>query len=146
ICSARELELGDDHTGIIVLTQLGFDAATLTPGDDAIALLGLAEKTLEINVTPDRGYCLSVRGVAREYAHATNRPVADVFHDPAARDVPAGTAAGFPVEIVDEAPVRGTVGCDRFVARIVRGIDATAPSPSWMKRRLTQAGMRPISL
>lgn len=146
ICSARELELGDDHAGIIVLTELGFDADALAPGQDAIELLGLAEKTLEINVTPDRGYCFSVRGVAREYAHATGRRVADVFHDPAKRDVPAATTDGFPVEIVDDAPVRGVIGCDRFVARIVRGIDATAPSPAWMKRRLTQSGMRPISL
>lgn len=146
ICSARELEMGDDHTGIIVLTDLGFDADALSPGQDAIGVLGLAEKTLEINVTPDRGYCFSVRGVAREYAHATDRPVADVFRDPAARAVPAPTTGGFPIEVVDDAPVRGSIGCDRFVARVVRGIDATAPSPSWMKRRLTQSGMRPISL
>ena len=142
ICSQRELGLGDDHTGIIVLTRFGFDAATLTPGQDALALLGLGEKTLEVNVTPDRGYCFSIRGVAREYSHSTGQP----FRDPAALAVPAPTASGFAVEIDDAAPIRGRVGCDRFVARIVRGIDVSAESPAWMKRRLTQAGMRPISL
>ncbi len=142
ICSQRELGLGDDHTGIIVLTRFGFDAATLTPGQDALALLGLGEKTLEVNVTPDRGYCFSIRGVAREYSHATGQP----FRDPAALAVPAPTASGFEVQIDDAAPIRGRVGCDRFVARTVRGIDVAAESPAWMKRRLTQAGMRPISL
>jgi len=142
ICSQRELGLGDDHTGIIVLTRFGFDAATLTPGADALPLLGLGEKTLEVNVTPDRGYCFSIRGVAREYSHSTGQP----FRDPAALAVPAPTASGFAVEIDDAAPIRGRVGCDRFVARVVRGIDVSAESPAWMKRRLTQAGMRPISL
>jgi len=143
ICSARELELGDDHSGIIVLSEADHDPADLVPGRDAIALLGLGERTVEVNVTPDRGYCFSVRGVAREYAHATGR----AYRDPAlAVSPPAPTDGGFRVEVADEAPVRGRVGCDRFVARVVRGVDATAASPAWMQRRLTQAGMRPISL
>ncbi len=142
ICSSRELGLGDDHSGIIVLTEHGFDPADLRPGQDAIELLGLGEKTVEVNVTPDRGYCFSVRGIAREYAHATGQP----FRDPADLAVPAATPAGFTVEVADEAPIRGHVGCDRFVARVVRGVDSAAQSPAWLKRRLTQAGMRPISL
>lgn len=143
ICSARELDLGDDHTGIIVLTRYELTPEELTPGQDAIELLGLGERTLEVNVTPDRGYCLSVRGVAREYSHATGRP----FRDPAlAVSPPERADGGFGVEVADDAPIRGAVGCDRFVARIVRGVDATAESPAWLKRRLTQAGMRPISL
>ena len=73
ICSQRELGLGDDHTGIIVLTSIGFAAEELDPGQDALALLGLGEQTVEVNVTPDRGYCFSIRGVAREYSHATPR-------------------------------------------------------------------------
>ena len=76
ICSARELDLGDDHAGILVLSTMGFGPAEgAVPGADAIALLGLAEEVLEINVTPDRGYCFSLRGVAREYATATGGPV-----------------------------------------------------------------------
>lgn len=143
ICSARELDLGEDHSGIIVLTRYELSADELSAGQDAIELLGLGEQTLEVNVTPDRGYCFSVRGVAREYAHATGQP----FRDPAlAVTPPAATDGGFVVEVADDAPIRGTVGCDRFVARVVRGVDATAESPAWLKRRLTQAGMRPISL
>jgi phenylalanyl-tRNA synthetase beta chain len=143
ICSARELGLGDDHDGIIVLTRLGIDTTDLAPGDDALDLLGLGEQTVEVNVTPDRGYCLSVRGVAREYSHATGRP----FADPVADLVPApSTGPGYPVRLADDAPIHGRPGADRFVARVVRGIDPSAASPAWLQRRLTQAGMRPISL
>ncbi len=149
ICSARELGLGEDHDGIIVLTDwfTGDDAALarLVPGSDALSLLGLDGETVEVNVTPDRGYCFSMRGVAREYALATGAP----FDDPASADAvpvdPPGSD-GYAVRVVDEAPLHGVPGCDRYVARVVRGIDASAASPAWMKRRLTEVGMRPISL
>jgi len=143
ICSAKELGLGDDQDGIIVLREYGLDAE---PGDDAIGLLGLDAQTVEVNVTPDRGYCLSVRGVAREYAHGRRLDVATAFRDPADLPVPVATADGYPVRLADDAPIHGAAGCDRFVARVVRGIDPTAPSPFWLRRRLQQAGMRPISL
>ncbi|WP_336923754.1 phenylalanine--tRNA ligase subunit beta [Aquipuribacter sp. SD81] len=143
ICSARELGLGEDHDGILVLTRLGVDLDGVEPGHDAVELLGLRQETVEVNVTPDRGYCLSVRGVAREYAHATGA----AFRDPVDDLVPpAATEAGWPVRLADDAPLRGRAGCDRFVARVVRGIDPTAPTPFWLQRRLVQAGMRPISL
>ncbi|PFG33426.1 phenylalanine--tRNA ligase subunit beta [Sanguibacter antarcticus] len=147
ICSQSELGLGDDHDGIIVLERLGYSAATghdVTPGADALALLGLDEEVLEINVTPDRGYCFSMRGVAREYAHSTGAAFTDRGLPTAA--VPAATATGFRVEVSDDGPVNGITGCDAFVTRIVRGVAASAPSPAWMQRRLAQAGMRPISL
>ena len=142
ICSARELGLGDDHSGIIRLAEWGLDDGTVAPGDDVVTLLGLAEQTVEVNVTPDRGSCFSVRGIAREYGHATGA----AFTDPADLPVPAPTADGFAVRLEDAAPIRGVAGCDRYVARVVRGVDPTAPSPRWMQRRLEQAGMRPISL
>ncbi len=143
ICSARELGLGDDHEGIIRLVQWQMDDAPA--GADAIALLGLAEETVEVNVTPDRGYALSLRGIAREYRHATGATFTDPV-DPALVEVPAPAGDGFDVRLEDGAPIRGHLGCDRYVARIVRGIDATAASPRWLQRRLEQAGMRPISL
>ncbi len=149
ICSERELGLGDDHDGIIVLTRrfAGDDEALArcVPGADAIPLLGLDRETVEVNVTPDRGYCFSVRGVAREYSHATGGR----FTDPVTAltaVAPSANGTGYPVELADDAPIRGRAGCDRYVARVVRGIDVTAPSPRWMRARLTEAGMRPISL
>lgn len=135
ICSAQELGLGDDHEGIIVLQD------PPEVGTDAVELLGLGEPALEINVNPDRGYCFSMRGVAREYSHATGAQ----FTDPARGEVPEDTGL-YGVVISDDAPIFDQPGCDRFVARIVRGINPAAPTPVWMSTRLRQAGMRPISL
>ncbi|HHU08864.1 MAG TPA: phenylalanine--tRNA ligase subunit beta [Intrasporangiaceae bacterium] len=149
ICSELELGLGEDHDGIIVLTRRFADdpelLARLEPGADAIPLLGLDRETVEVNVTPDRGYCFSIRGIAREYSHATGAE----FTDPVvalAESAPAANDTGWGVRLEDEAPIKGRPGCTRYVARIVRGIDVSAPTPSWMKLRLTEAGMRPISL
>jgi len=137
ICSARELGLGEDHEGIIVLSD------PPAPGTDAIELLGLGEEVLEINVTPDRGYCFAMRGIAREYAHSTGA----TFTDPVlSTDVPEFMVDAFAVTVHDERPIHGVGGCDRFVTRIVRDIDPTAQTPGWMATRLRQAGMRPISL
>ncbi|PUB31524.1 phenylalanyl-tRNA synthetase beta subunit [Promicromonospora sp. AC04] len=146
ICSTAELGLGDDGAhGIIVLPRdMGFAAEDLTPGQDAIALLGLGDEVLEINVTPDRGYAFSYRGVAREYAHSTGAKFTD--RGLATGAEPSATPDGFEVRVQDEAPINGVVGCDRFVTRIVRGIDPSAPTPAWMKHRLEGSGMRSISL
>ncbi|MCL2668906.1 MAG: phenylalanine--tRNA ligase subunit beta, partial [Micrococcales bacterium] len=144
ICSVRELGTGDDHSGILVLTDAGFDAADLVVGADALALLGLDEQVLEINVTPDRGYCFSIRGVAREYSHATGAVFTDRGLPGPAEQVPV--TGGFGVELADDAPIDGRDGCDRFVAQVVRGVDASAQSPAWLRRRLEQAGMRSLGL
>ncbi|MBK0419276.1 phenylalanine--tRNA ligase subunit beta [Leucobacter sp. CSA1] len=144
IASARELSLGEDHDGIIVLSRLGFSAENGNdpePGADALALLGLDQSAVEINVTPDRGYAFSIRGVAREYAHSTGAE----FRDPALA-VTVAPAAGFPVVLADEAPIRGREGAAGFIARIVRGIDAARPTPPWMVARLQLAGIRALSL
>ncbi|GAB3244719.1 phenylalanine--tRNA ligase subunit beta [Arthrobacter pigmenti] len=140
IASVRELGIGDDHDGILVLGTLGLDPDV---GSDALKLLGLDDEAAELNVTPDRGYCFSIRGVAREYSHATSTG----FTDPAgAVSAPPVAGSGFEVRIEDNAPIHGRTGCDRFVARVVRGIDASAPTPPWMSARLRLAGMRSISL
>ncbi|GGO22751.1 phenylalanine--tRNA ligase subunit beta [Micromonospora parathelypteridis] len=133
ICSAKELGLGDDHSGIIVL---GPDV-TAKPGDDAKPVVGLDDVVLDLEITPDRGYALSLRGLARELSHAFDVPL----RDPALVPAPSGTETpAYPVE------VRDTVGCDRFTARLVRGVDPNAPTPSWMAQRLVTAGIRSISL
>ena len=131
ICSARELGLGEDGEGIIVLPA---DAGQ--PGDDAFAVLHLDDPVIEFEINPDRAYALSVRGIARDAALAYSLP----FDDPAARDTPAANDDGYPVVVDDPA------GCPVFVARTVTGFDPAAPTPDWMARRLAQAGMRPISL
>lgn len=140
IASVRELGIGEDHDGILVLSRIGLDPEI---GTDAMELLGLYDQAAEINVTPDRGYAFSIRGVAREYAHATGT----VFTDPASKvNAPAVLSGGYGVKINDDAPIYGKPGCDRFVARTVRGVDATRPTPPWMSSRLRLAGIRSISL
>ena len=131
ICSARELGLGDDHTGIIVLP-----AGTAEPGADAFEVLGLNDTTIEFEINPDRAYALSLRGIAREAALGFDLSYAD----PALRATPAANGDGYPVVIDDPA------GCPVFVTRTVTGFDPTARTPDWMVQRLEQCGMRPISL
>jgi len=143
ICSSRELGIGDDHSGIIVLSRLGLSDDATPAGLDAKPLLGIGEQVLEVNVTPDRGYCFALRGIAREYAHATGAAFADPGLATPTDLAPA--TGGFPVEVDDE-PLDGVAGCDRFVALTVRGVRATQQSPAWLRRRLQQAGMRPINL
>lgn len=136
ICSAREMGLGDDHEGIMVL-----DSGE--PGDDAAALLGIGAAVLDIAVTPDRGYCLSIRGVAREAATAFGV----AFVDPADADVPAladGSAGGDGQ--VQGVRVEDPDGCPQYVAVRIAGFDPAAATPAWMTQRLVACGMRPISL
>jgi len=130
ICSARELGLGDDHSGILVLDELD-----LAPGTDAAPVLHLRDEVLDIAVTADRGYCLSMRGIARESAQALGL----AFIDPVDRPVPAETVNGYPIELQSEA-------CPLFVALTVAGIDTSRPTPRWLARRVQLAGMRSISL
>ncbi|MCG2798145.1 MAG: phenylalanine--tRNA ligase subunit beta [Cellulomonas sp.] len=144
ICSSRELGIGDDHSGIIVLTRQGFASEDLVAGADALTLLGLGEQVLEINVTPDRGYCFAIRGVAREYALSTGAVFTDHGLPTPQQRLPV--TGGFAVELADDAPIHGEPGCARFVAQIIRGVAANAASPAWMQRRLAQAGMRPLGL
>ena len=129
ICSARELGIGDDHAGILVLDQ------TAPLGQDAVEVLGLGDEVLDIAVTPDRGYAFSIRGVAREAATAFGVE----FTDPGVMPVPSG-GPGHPVTI------DATDGCRRYVARVVRDVSPLAPTPFWLRQRITMAGMRPISL
>jgi phenylalanyl-tRNA synthetase beta chain len=140
IASARELGLGEDHDGILRLSTLGIDAPV---GTDAIKLLGLDDTAVELNVTPDRGYAFSIRGVAREYAHATGAR----FRDPVGQTSPTDVAPdGFPVVIDDRSPIRGNIASQAFSTRIVRGVDPSRPTPAWMIARLKLAGIRSVSL
>jgi phenylalanyl-tRNA synthetase beta chain len=131
ICSARELGIGEDHDGIIVLP-----ADAPEPGTDARGVLGFGEEIIEFEINPDRAYALSLRGVAREAALGFEAP----FRDPAQLEWPQADGAGHPV-ILDD-----TDGCPYFVARTVTGFDPTAPTPAYLKERLEAVGVRSISL
>jgi phenylalanyl-tRNA synthetase beta chain len=131
ICSARELGLGDDHTGIIVLRP-----GEAEVGDDAAEVLHLRDAVIEFEINPDRAYALSVRGVAREAALAYDV----AYRDPASLVDPPQASGGYPVRVDDPA------GCDAFAALEVTGFDPGAPTPRWLARRVQLAGMRPISL
>src|SRR5262245_35868998 len=131
ICSAKELGLGEDHDGIIVLPA---DAGQ--PGDDAFDVRPRRDEVIWFESNPDRAYALSVRGVGREAALAYDV----AFDDPADRQAPVSDDVAY--EVVVEDPV----GCPVFSGRSVSGFDPTAPTPAWMARRVQLAGMRPISL
>jgi phenylalanyl-tRNA synthetase beta chain len=130
ICSATELNLGADHSGILVLP-----VGTAEPGTPAADVLGLDDTVFHLAITPDRGYCLSVRGMAREIANAYDLD----YVDPA--DVAPLPAEGEALPVTIEP---GT-GVLRFGLRPVTGIDPKAVSPWWMQRRLLLSGIRAIS-
>jgi phenylalanyl-tRNA synthetase beta chain len=130
ICSAAELGLTADHSGILVLPP-----GTAEPGASGAEVLGLDDVIFDLAITPDRGYCMSVRGLAREIACAYDLE----FEDPA--DVPALPCEGeaWPLTVQPETGVR------RFALRPVTGIDPTALSPWWLQRRLLLSGIRAIA-
>ncbi len=134
ICSAAELAIGDDHSGILVLP------ADAPLGEDFVAYAGLRDHVFDVNVTPDKGFALSIRGMARELAIA----FAAEFTDPADTGLPADvdqvSAQVYPASIEDPT------ACDRFVLREVHGAAVTRPAPLHMRIRLAHAGMRSVSL
>jgi phenylalanyl-tRNA synthetase beta chain len=134
ICSAAELAIGDDHSGILVLPP----GAPL--GADFVAYAGLADHVFDIAVTPDRGYALSIRGVARELATAYGV----AYTDPADTGLPDDVETVSPE--VYPASIEDPTACDRFVLREARGFEPDAPTPLWMRVRLARCGMRSVSL
>src|ERR1700733_7916686 len=134
ICSADELGLGGDHSGILGLPP---DAPL---GADFVQYAGLADHVLDIAVTPDRGYALSVRGVARELA--TSFRVR--FTDPAYADLPADVTAVS--DQVHAASIEDPTAADRFVLREVHGFNPAAPTPLPLRVRLARSGLPTVSL
>lgn len=130
ICSAAELGLGADHSGILVLPP-----GTAEPGADGAAVLGLDDVVFHLAITPDRGYGLSVRGLAREIACAYDLD----FVDPAAVQPLPAQGEAWPLTVDPATGVR------RFALRPVTGIDPAAVSPWWLQRRLLLCGIRATS-
>ena len=136
ICSPSELGLGDDHTGIMVLPP---DAPL---GADFVDYAGLRDTVLDVNVTPDKGHALSIRGMARELASAFGVP----YTDPADDGLPAWTQTPGPPGTVCQASIADPTACDRFALREVRGIDPAMPTPLPMRVRLARSDVRSVSL
>jgi phenylalanyl-tRNA synthetase beta chain len=129
LCSASELGLSDDHGGLLVLEA---DAAV---GQSVRETLNLDERCLEIKLTPNRGDCLSVLGVAREVAALT----ASALRRPTFPAVASTSNERLPVRI------EASDLCGRFSGRVVRGLNARAETPSWMRARLERSGLRSVS-
>jgi phenylalanyl-tRNA synthetase beta chain len=129
LCSARELGLSEDHSGLMIL------AADAPVGQSVREYLALDDHRFTIKLTPNRGDCLSVVGVAREVAAITGAPL----RAPAFTPVAPTIEERLPVAVL--APDL----CGRFSGRVIRGLDARAATPEWMKQRLERSGQRPIS-
>jgi phenylalanyl-tRNA synthetase beta chain len=128
LCSARELGLGDEHDGIMEL------ADSLPLNQDVRIALDLDDCILEVNATPNRGDCMSVFGIARDYAAASVRRHLKLNVAPVA----ASQKAVFPVSL--ESPA-----CPVFASRMIRGVRQNAPSPAWLRERLRRVGINSIS-
>lgn len=128
LCAESELELSDAADGLMELS------AEAEPGTDLREWLGLDDRSLDVDLTPNRSDCLSIRGVARDLGALTAEPFEDLVPQP----VPA-THSEIPAIRVD-APS----ACPRYVGRIIRNVNVTAETPVWMKERLRRSGLRSI--
>jgi len=134
ICSSRELGLGDDHSGIMVFAE-----GDVEIGADAIAGLEINDTIFDIAVNPDRGYALSIRGVAREVAGSLDLKYSDPV-DALRKITFSDTGKGVTAKIED--PKTASV----FYLRTLSNFDPSAKTPMWMRRRIEKMGMRSISL
>ena len=128
LCSAKELGLAESSDGLLLLPVAS------PPGQDIRALLALDDRVIEIELTPNRGDCLGMEGIAREVATLNRREIRPL---PADAVTPVVDAT-FPVALLDPAD------CPRYVGRVIRGVNPTAETPLWMKERLRRAGMRSL--
>ena len=129
LLSMAELGIGEDHDGII---ELDADAS---PGTEVGAVLGFDDSVFEVSVTPDRGDCLSLAGIAREVGALNHLPAGG----PGPGPVTPAIDSRLGVEL--EAPE----GCARYAGRVVRGVDGQAKTPLWMSERLRRCGVRAVS-
>lgn len=129
LCSARELGLSEDHSGLMALP------ADAPVGEDIRSYLALDDKLFTLKLTPNRADCLSLKGVAREVGALTGATVTL----PSVREV--GITSDRRREVVLDAPA----ACPRYCGRVVTGIDPKVATPDWMKRRLERSGIRSIS-
>jgi len=129
LCSAKELGLADDASGLLLLDP------DLEPGTDLREALDLDDPLLTLKLTPNRADCLSLLGIAREVAAITASPLRP----------PPLTRAAVKSKANRNVRVEDALACPRFCGRVIEGIDPKAPSPEWMRRRLERSGIRSIS-
>jgi phenylalanyl-tRNA synthetase beta chain len=130
LCSAQELGLGEDADGIMELSHaVGADLAEIAGAD-----LPLDDLTVDVDLTPNRGDCLSLKGLAREVGVLNNLEVTY----PKITPVQAASDRGFPVTLEAKAQ------CPRYLGRVIEGVDLTQPSPGWLTERLRRCGLRSI--
>lgn len=139
ICSAAELGFTDKSAGIQT-----FDPTSGQPGEDAREALGLADTVFDVNVTPDRGYALSARGLTRELASAFDLQFTDVALAPEVAGIDLSGVPAAAGELLD-IDVRDETKTIRFGLRKVTGIDPAAESPFWLQRELMLSGQRPVN-
>ncbi|OFL24740.1 phenylalanine--tRNA ligase subunit beta [Corynebacterium sp. HMSC062A03] len=141
MCSAAELGFGAKADGIIVLGEEVADKV----GEDARPLIGLSDTVFEVNITPDRGYALSARGLTREIASAFDLAFPDVAQDPNVAGVDTSAVPAPKGELI-AVDLREETKAQRFGLRKVSGIDPAARTPFWMERELMLSGQRSVNL
>jgi phenylalanyl-tRNA synthetase beta chain len=129
LCSARELGLGEEHDGILELP------ASLPLGQELRGALDLDDVMFEVNATPNRGDCMSVFGIARDYAAAQERRYLTTRVEPVA----ARSREVFPAALDEPA------ACPVFASRVIRGVTPGVASPAWLRERLRRVGINSIS-
>ena len=141
MCSGAELGLGAQANGIIVLGDEVADKV----GEDARSIIGLHDTDFDVNITPDRGYALSARGLSREIASAFDLEFADIAQDPSAAGIDTSAVPEAQGSLID-VTVAPETKAQRFGLRKVSGIDPQARTPFWLERELMLCGQRSVNL
>ncbi|OFN77534.1 phenylalanine--tRNA ligase subunit beta [Corynebacterium sp. HMSC035E02] len=141
MCSAAELGFGPKADGIIVLGEEVADKI----GEDARPLIGLSDTVFDVNITPDRGYALSARGLTREIASAFDLTFPDVAQDPSVAGIDTSVVPAPEGTLID-VDLREETKAQRFGLRKVTGIDPAARTPFWMERELMLSGQRAVNV
>ncbi|OFP31856.1 phenylalanine--tRNA ligase subunit beta [Corynebacterium sp. HMSC068G04] len=141
MCSAAELGFGPKADGIIVLGEEVADKI----GEDARPLIGLSDTVFDVNITPDRGYALSARGLTREIASAFDLTFPDVAQDPSVAGIDTSVVPAPEGTLID-VDLREETKAQRFGLRKVTGINPAARTPFWMERELMLSGQRSVNV
>ncbi|MDK8695791.1 phenylalanine--tRNA ligase subunit beta [Corynebacterium sp. MSK194] len=141
MCSGAELGLGAQANGIIVLGDEVADKV----GEDARSIIGLHDTDFDVNITPDRGYALSARGLSREIASAFDLEFADIAQDPSVAGIDTSAVPEAQGSLID-VTVAPETKAQRFGLRKVSGIDPQARTPFWLERELMLCGQRSVNL